>query len=106
MPLENWPSLLTAARVPYSKPKISFSHNQVKIVSHFLQEEDNDDIASALNISDNTLRSQKFNIMLKLKLRRMSDIATLSISLLLNMISEVRSTRSGRSFVISSLFIE
>ncbi|SQC35986.1 helix-turn-helix transcriptional regulator [Kluyvera cryocrescens] len=80
MPLENWPSLLTAARVPYSKPKISFSHNQVKIVSHFLQEEDNDDIASALNISDNTLRSQKFNIMLKLKLRRMSDIATLSIS--------------------------
>ena len=70
----------TCGKTPLKAAKISFSHNQVKIVSHFLHEEGNDDIASALNISGNTLRSQKFNIMLKLKLRRMSDIATPSIS--------------------------
>lgn len=80
MSLAHWSSLLTAASTSYRKPKIGFSHNQLKIVSYFLHEEDNDDIASALNISGNTLRSQKFNIMLKLKLRRMSEIATLSIS--------------------------
>ncbi|KFD19472.1 helix-turn-helix transcriptional regulator [Yokenella regensburgei] len=80
MPLTKWLSLLTASRAAYCKPKMGFSHNQFKIVSHFLNEEDNDDIASALNISEKTLRSQKFNIMLKLKLRRMSDIVTLNIS--------------------------
>ncbi|BBQ84524.1 TPA: LuxR family transcriptional regulator [Kluyvera ascorbata] len=80
MPLANWPALLASGGTSYRKPKIGFSHNQFKIVSYILHEEDNDGIASALNISGNTLRSQKFNIMLKLKLRRMSDIATLSIS--------------------------
>ncbi|WP_052284137.1 helix-turn-helix transcriptional regulator [Kluyvera genomosp. 1] len=80
IPLANWPSLMTSTEISYCKPKIGFSHNQLKIVSHVLHEEENHDIASALKISESTLRSQKFNIMLKLKLRRMSDIATLSIS--------------------------
>ncbi|QJT79231.1 response regulator transcription factor [Kosakonia sp. MUSA4] len=80
MQLENWLSLLTENRILSNRPQIGFSHNQFKIVSHFLNQEDPDKIASTLNISEQTLRSQKFNIMLKLKLRRMSDIATLKIS--------------------------
>ncbi|MCZ4188924.1 hypothetical protein N2Q22_18965, partial [Escherichia coli] len=36
--------------------------------------------ASTLNISQQTLKIQKFNIMYKLKLRRMSDIVTLGIT--------------------------
>lgn len=80
MPGANLLSLLTDNHTAYRKPKIGFSHNQFKIVSHFLNQEDPDDIASALNISEQTLRSQKFNIMFKLKLRRMSDIVTLNIS--------------------------
>ena len=37
-------------------------------------------ITSTLNISQQTLKIQKFNIMYKLKLRRMSDIVTLGIT--------------------------
>ncbi|ADO50287.1 helix-turn-helix transcriptional regulator [[Enterobacter] lignolyticus] len=80
MQIANWISLLTDSRASYRKPKMGFSHNQFKIVSHILNQEDPDDITSALNISEQTLRSQKFNIMFKLKLRRMSDIVTLNIS--------------------------
>lgn len=80
MQLANWLSLLTENRFSCHKPKIGLSHNQFKIVSHFLNQEDPEEIASNLNISEQTLRSQKFNIMLKLKLRRMSDIAKMNIS--------------------------
>lgn len=80
MSIAHWLSLLNDTHVAYRKPKIGFSHNQFKIVSHFLNQEDPNHIASALNISEQTLRSQKFNIMFKLKLRRMSDIVTLNIS--------------------------
>lgn len=80
MQLANWLSFLTDSRPASHKPQMGFSHNQFKIVSHFLNQEDPDAIAANLNISEQTLRSQKFNIMLKLKLRRMSDIATLNIS--------------------------
>nr|WP_239177478.1 LuxR C-terminal-related transcriptional regulator [Citrobacter werkmanii] len=38
------------------------------------------DITQSLNISEQTMRIQKFNIMLKLKLRRISDLVTLKIS--------------------------
>lgn len=76
----NWLALLTDNSPSYHKPKIGFSHNQFKIVSHFLNQEYSDSITTTLNISEQTLRSQKFNIMLKLKLRRMSDIITLNIS--------------------------
>jgi len=80
MQLAHWLSLLTDNQTVSNRPEIKFSHNQFKIVSHFLHQEDPEKIASILNISEQTLRSQKFNIMLKLKLRRMSDITTLKIS--------------------------
>ncbi|WP_039057560.1 LuxR family transcriptional regulator [Enterobacter sp. Bisph1] len=80
MPMESWLSLLTEKQIPYRKPRMGFSHNQFKIVSHFLNEELPYEIAAALKITEQTLRSQKFNIMFKLKLRRMSDIVTLNIS--------------------------
>lgn len=79
--LANWLSLINKNRLlPCHKPKIGFSHNQFKIVTHFLNQEGPEKIASDLNITEQTLRSQKFNIMLKLKVRRMSDIVTLNIS--------------------------
>lgn len=80
MPMENWVSLLTEERISYRKPRIGFSHNQFKIVCHYLNAEHSCEIASALQITEQTLRSQKFNIMFKLKLRRMSDITKLSIT--------------------------
>jgi len=80
IPLSRWQELLTDIHQACHKPKIVFSHNQFKIASCFLHQQDPNDIASALNISAQTLRNQKFTIMLKLKLRRMSDIVTLNIS--------------------------
>ncbi|WP_342322097.1 LuxR family transcriptional regulator [Kosakonia sp. BYX6] len=79
MEITDWLSLFIDNPTLYRKPKIGFSHNQYKIVTHFLNQQNPDDIAANLNISRQTLRSQKFNIMLKLKLRRMSDIVTLNI---------------------------
>lgn len=78
--MENILSLLTDNNVPYRKPKVGLSHNQFKIVSYILKQENLHEITTALNISEQTLRTQKFNIMFKLKLRRMSDIVTLNIS--------------------------
>ncbi|MBB1199584.1 LuxR family transcriptional regulator [Enterobacteriaceae bacterium 89] len=80
IPINRWQALLTNRFAAYQKPRIGFSHNQFKIVSHLLHQQDPNEITSALNISRQTLRSQKFNIMLKLRLRRMSDIVTLNIS--------------------------
>lgn len=41
-----------------------------------LKNKNESNITSTLNISQQTLKIQKFNIMYKLKLRRMSDIVT------------------------------
>lgn len=53
-----------------------FSHNQFKIMQLILKNKNESNITSTLNISQQTLKIQKFNIMYKLKLRRMSDIVT------------------------------
>ena len=45
-----------------------------------LKNKNESNITSTLNISQQTLKIQKFNIMYKLKLRRMSDIVTLGIT--------------------------
>lgn len=57
-----------------------FSHNQFKIMQLILKNKNESNITSTLNISQQTLKIQKFNIMYKLKLRRMSDIVTLGIT--------------------------
>lgn len=64
--------------LPHKNSQLCFSHNQFKIMQLILKNESN--ITSTLNISQQTLKIQKFNIMYKLKLRRMSDIVTLGIS--------------------------
>lgn len=60
--------------------QFSFSHNQFKIMQLILKNRNENNITSTLNISQQTLKIQKFNIMYKLKLRRMSDIVTLGIA--------------------------
>ncbi|STL21480.1 DNA-binding transcriptional activator [Escherichia coli] len=51
-----------------------------KIMQLILKNKNESNITSTLNISQQTLKIQKFNIMYKLKLRRMSDIVTLGIT--------------------------
>ena len=60
--------------------QLCFSHNQFKIMQLILKNKNESNITSTLNISQQTLKIQKFNIMYKLKLRRMSDIVTLGIT--------------------------
>lgn len=55
-------------------------HNQFKIMQLILKNKNESNITSTLNISQQTLKIQKFNIMYKLKLRRMSDIVTTGIT--------------------------
>ena len=52
----------------------------IKIMQLILKNKNESNITSTLNISQQTLKIQKFNIMYKLKLRRMSDIVTLGIT--------------------------
>lgn len=79
-------SLKNLTEIIYGKPlhhkndQLCFSHNQFKIMQLILKNKNESNITSALNISQQTLKIQKFNIMYKLKLRRMSDIVTLGIS--------------------------
>ncbi|MBB1202688.1 LuxR family transcriptional regulator [Enterobacteriaceae bacterium 89] len=73
-------SLIHDEKITYEKPAISLSHNQLKLANSLINQQKTSDITRSLKISEQTLRIQKFNIMLKLKLRRMSDITTLKIS--------------------------
>lgn len=65
---------------PMKNSQLCFSHNQFKIMQLILKNKNESNITSTLNISQQTLKIQKFNIMYKLKLRRMSDIVTLGIT--------------------------
>lgn len=73
-------SLIIDKKISYQKPEVALSHNQLKILNSIINQHKINDITRALNISEQTLRIQKFNIMFKLKLRRISDIVTLKIS--------------------------
>ncbi|POT58612.1 LuxR family transcriptional regulator [Citrobacter amalonaticus] len=73
-------SIITDEKISYQKPDVALSHNQLKLVKSIINQQKISDITHSLNISEQTLRIQKFNIMLKLKLRRISDIVTLKIS--------------------------
>ena len=66
--------------LPHKNSQLCFSHNQFKIMQLILKNKNESNITSTLNISQQTLKIQKFNIMYKLKLRRMSDIVTLGIT--------------------------
>ena len=73
-------SLIIDEKISYQKPNVALSHNQLKLVNSIINQQNINDITKSLNISEQTLRIQKFNIMLKLKLRRISDLVTLKIS--------------------------
>lgn len=73
-------SFIIDEKVSYQKPNVALSHNQLKLVNSIINQHKIDDITQSLNISEQTLRIQKFNIMLKLKLRRISDLVTLKIA--------------------------
>lgn len=72
--------LLNGKHLPHKNSQLCFSHNQFKIMQLILKNKNESNITSTLNISQQTLKIQKFNIMYKLKLRRMSDIVTLGIT--------------------------
>ncbi|HGW6102150.1 TPA: helix-turn-helix transcriptional regulator [Citrobacter werkmanii] len=78
--LVNLLSLIIDEKISYQKPNVALSHNQLKLVNSIINQQNMNDITQSLNISEQTLRIQKFNIMLKLKLRRISDLVTLKIS--------------------------
>lgn len=73
-------SLICDEKIVYQKPEVALSHNQLKLVNSIINQQKIADITRSLNISEQTLRIQKFNIMLKLKIRRISDIVTLKIT--------------------------
>ncbi|WP_370605015.1 helix-turn-helix transcriptional regulator [Citrobacter braakii] len=73
-------SLIIDEKFSYQKPNVALSHNQLKLVNSIINQHNIHEITQSLNISEQTMRIQKFNIMLKLKLRRISDLVTLKIS--------------------------
>lgn len=77
--LMNLLSLMVDNKISYRKPDVALSHNQLRLVNSIVNQKDISHITQSLNISEQTLRIQKFNIMLKLKLRRISDLVTLNI---------------------------
>ncbi|MCL7667783.1 hypothetical protein M8375_37795, partial [Klebsiella pneumoniae] len=65
---------------PHKNSQLCYSHNQFKIMQLILKNKNESNITSTLNISQKTLRIQKFNIMYNLELILMIDIVTLDIS--------------------------
>lgn len=78
--IKNLVNIIYGKHLPHKHSQLCFSHNQFKIMQLILKNNNERNITSQLNISQQTLKIQKFNIMYKLKLRRMSDIVTLGIS--------------------------
>ncbi|HCJ7747702.1 TPA: LuxR family transcriptional regulator [Citrobacter freundii] len=73
-------SLIIDEKISYQKPNVALSHNQLKLVNSIINQHNINEITQSLNISEQTMRIQKLNIMLKLKLRIISDLVTLKIS--------------------------
>ena len=78
--IKNLLEITYGKHLPHKNSQLCFSHNQFKIMQLILKNKNESNITSTLNISQQTLKIQKFNIMYKLKLRRMSDIVTLGIT--------------------------
>ena len=78
--IKNLLEITYGKHLPHKNSQLCFSHNQFKIMQLILKTKNESNITSTLNISQQTLKIQKFNIMYKLKLRRMSDIVTLGIT--------------------------
>ena len=72
--IKNLLEITYGKHLPHKNSQLCFSHNQFKIMQLILKNKNES------NISQQTLKIQKFNIMYKLKLRRMSDIVTLGIT--------------------------
>lgn len=78
--IKNFFEITYGKHLLYKNLQLCFLHNQFKIMQLILKNKNESNITLTLNILQQTLKIQKFNIMYKLKLRRMSDIVTLGIT--------------------------
>ncbi len=67
--IKNLLEITYGKHLPHKNSQLCFSHNQFKIMQLILKNKNESNITSTLNISQQTLKIQKFNIMYKLKLK-------------------------------------
>ncbi|POT58595.1 helix-turn-helix transcriptional regulator [Citrobacter amalonaticus] len=78
--LVNFIDLLNCKENYTIAPELSFSHRQHQIITYILQQKSSNLIAEEMKISLKTYYCHKYNIMLLLKLRKMSDLVRHKIS--------------------------
>lgn len=80
IPLIDFLGLLNCNNHYWVSPELTLSRRQHQIITYILQQRSCDAIAEEMQISLKTYYCHKYNIMLLLKLRKMSDLVRLKIA--------------------------